>query len=318
MLRTALLLLVTTLLIGVSGCEGLEQAVQEEADKRRGDDLVVEGIKAYEAGNYTEAIEKLEKGVGLGLKYKKLDDVETIIGNAFLELDEYERAIEHHEKALKHNPENHRAMVNLGATLRQKGDFDGAEKMYLQAAKRAPDYPELHASLGALYVYREQYDKAEESLRHALKLEPKLAVGHANLALTLAKLGRFDEADAELERAVELGYKNAALLREQMDTAREGKDAVEGGTDADAPGFNEANARARASELAREAFSRGKHRGADGKVVATPDFPPEDFTVVRDGDDWVVRDEPPAGAFAIVRFGPDGENPKVETGFATH
>ena len=294
-------------------CNDLEQAVQEEADKRRGDDLVAEGVKAYEAGNYTEAIEKLEKGVGLGLKYKNLDDVETIIGNAFLELDEYDRSIEHHQKALKHNPENYRAMVNLGATLRQKGDLDGAEKMYLQAAKRAPDYPELHASLGALYVYKEQYEKAEESLRHALKLEPKLAVGHANLALTLAKLGRFDEADTELERAVELGYKNAPLLREQMDVAREGQAVVEGSA-----GLSEAEARARASELAREAFSKGKHRGADGEIVATPDFAPERFRAEREGETWVLTDEPPAGAFAVVRFGPNGEDPKVRTGFATH
>lgn len=80
----------------------------------------------------------------------------------------------------------------------------------------------------------------------------------------------------------------------------------------------EAAARARASTLAREAFAQGVHVGADGEPVPTPAYAPEDFLVEREGDRWHLRNEPPAGAYAIVSFGPNGEDPKVEVGYATH
>lgn len=227
--RSLVLLLGATAV--VSACGDFKQAVKQEMDKQRGDDLVVEGANAYQAGNYSEAIDKLEQALELGLKYKEPDVVETMIGNCFLQLDEFERAVEHHQKALELNPKNHEAMVNLGATYRQMDRLDDAERMYVQAAELAPDYPELHASLGALYLFRGKPDEAEKSLRRAIELSPSLAVAHANLSLVLANLGRFDEADAELRRAVELGYKNGAVLRPQLDALREDAAAGDGAGD---------------------------------------------------------------------------------------
>jgi Flp pilus assembly protein TadD len=220
-LRSLSLALLLITAPALPACGEFQAAVEAEANKRRGDDLVVEGANAYQAGNYTEAIEKLEQALKLGLKYKQPDMVESMIGNCFLQLDEFERAVEHQLAALKINPKNHEAMVNLGATYRQMGQLDDAESMYTQAAALAPDYPELHASLGALYLYRDKPEKAEQSLRRAIELAPNLAVAHANLSMVLGHLGRFDEAEASLKRAVELGYKNAALVRPQLDALRE-------------------------------------------------------------------------------------------------
>ena len=220
-LRLRSLVLILTAAPWVSACGDYKAIVQEEAAKRRGDDLVAEGSKLYQAGNYSEAIDTLEQALALGLKYKQADVVETMIGNCFLQLDEFEKAVEHHQEALKINPNNHEAMVNLGATYRQMDRLDDAERMYTQAAALAPDYPELHASLGALYLFRGKPELAEVSLRRAIELSPSLAVAHANLSLVLANLGRFDEADTELHRAVELGYQNAALVRPQLDALRD-------------------------------------------------------------------------------------------------
>lgn len=202
------------------GCDDFNKKAEQNAQERRGDDLAVEGASALQAGNYTEAIEKLEAALEKGLKFKEPDEIETTLGNAYMLLNENERAVEHHKKALALNPKNHVAMVNLGATYRGMGKLDEAEQMYEKARVLAPDYPELHGSLGALYIFQGKFAKGEASLRHALELDSTLEVGHANLSIALAEQGRFDEANESLATAEELGYRNGALLRRRIETAK--------------------------------------------------------------------------------------------------
>ena len=182
-----------------------------------GDQLASDGAAAYMDGRYSEAIEKLIRAVELGFRIHSRDKILTILGNAYCEVGEHEKAIDAHQRAIELNPGNHQAWVNLGICQRRKGSPKEAADCYERAIELKPDYAEAHSSLGAMYIFLDLPAKAVLTLEHAKKLDPSLAVTHGNLALALGMSGQFSEADSVLKHAVALGYKNWREVRDRLE-----------------------------------------------------------------------------------------------------
>ena len=199
------------LLVGTMACSN---------NAGNGDVHANRGIAAYEAGRYDEAIDELQQAIEAGVTQYDIEEVYTILGNTYDNLDLYDEAIEVHEKALELNPDYYKAWVNLGVTYRHKGDLDRAEESYNKALNLEPDYAELHASIGALDIIKGEPEKAIEGLERAIELDSQLAVAHANLALAYAMVGRFEEAEASLQQAIVLGYDNWAVMQERIDSLK--------------------------------------------------------------------------------------------------
>ena len=198
-IRVSSIFLVLLLLLGCSGPpEG-----QDKANK---------GVESYKTGDYQQAVDQLNAGLKAGVYQSQESDLWTILGNSYDELDEYEKAIEAHKKALEVDPEAYKAWTNLGAAYRHSKNYEDARKSYQKALELNPDYPEAHASLGALYIFENEPKLAVESLEKALELDDSLPVSHANIAVAYAKLGRFKDARKSLAKANSLGYQNGDVI----------------------------------------------------------------------------------------------------------
>lgn len=185
-----------------------------------GDSHARKGFQLLSAEKYSDAAEEFEAAIQKGLSQQKPEEVYTCLGNAYNEMDEFEKSIQMHKKAIEANPDYHESWVNLGIVYRLTGDFDGAERCYLKALELEPDYPELHASIGALYIYQEKYDEAVRHLEKAVELDKQLPVAWSNLALGYATIGKFEEAQTALKKAVVLGYKNGPIIQERINNLR--------------------------------------------------------------------------------------------------
>lgn len=185
-----------------------------------GDAEVEKAFLLYEQRQFTEAITHLEKALDRNLIAYKQSDVLTTIGNCYNELEQFDKSLEFHQRAIDLDPKNHQAYVNQGVVYRLMGDFDAAGKSYAKALELEPNYAELHASTGALALFQDDFETAIKHLKRAIELDDSLAVAHSNLAIVYATVGRFDEADAQLKKAIIRGYHQPEVIQERIDELR--------------------------------------------------------------------------------------------------
>ncbi|MEW5725489.1 MAG: tetratricopeptide repeat protein [Thermodesulfobacteriota bacterium] len=182
-----------------------------------GDVHVTKGVQAYKSGEYQQAALELEAALTKELDRYDPETVYAVLGNAYLELGDLEKAEAAQKKALEIKPDFHVAWTNLGVIHRRSGDLNQAEQCYLKALEIKPDYAEAHSSLGVIHILRQEPLQAVEALEKAVRLDPQLATAQANLALAYAMTGRYDEADRALKQAVVLGYKNAEVIKARIE-----------------------------------------------------------------------------------------------------
>lgn len=181
---------------------------------------VLAAQKLIDDYRHDEAIPRLERALDGPLRTISRSIVLTMLGNCYAELEQYDKALSYHDRALEADEGNYRAWVNKGIVHRLLGDYDEAERCYNKAVDIRPDYAELHASIGALYCWQDRYADAVEPLERAVKLDDALAVAHANLALAYAGVGRFAEAELELRKATFRGYRNSDVVQERIEAFR--------------------------------------------------------------------------------------------------
>jgi DNA-binding winged helix-turn-helix (wHTH) protein/Tfp pilus assembly protein PilF len=126
-------------------------------------------------------------------------------------LEGYQKALEHFNLAIEHDPTYALAYVGLADTyniLPVWGEVSSRESLprAKAAARRALELDETlaeaHASLGyAIAHYDWDWAEAERAYRRALELKPNYATAHQWYAKLLVALERFDEANAEMRQA---------------------------------------------------------------------------------------------------------------------
>jgi len=185
-----------------------------------GDRLARRGFNQMAAGDFQRAAESFEAARDGQLKVEEPEFVLGSLAIAYMELGRIDESIEVLLEALEAAPESEQNWTNLGIAYRVTGDFAKAEESYLHALDLDPDYAEAHTSIGALYFLQARYEDAVTHLERAIALNEGLAVAWANVSLSYAAVGRFDDADVALRRAATIGYPNASLLRETIDSLR--------------------------------------------------------------------------------------------------
>jgi Flp pilus assembly protein TadD len=135
----------------------------------------------------------------------------TQFGVAFqiAEKGDYKAAIPEWEKAVKLDPSDARAQINLGDALAALGQTEEALARYRKAQEVEPENPYGYSRLGGALVRQEKYAEAIPSLERALQINPGDAKAHNTLGLALAGTGRSEEALAEYRKALEVDPSNA-------------------------------------------------------------------------------------------------------------
>ena len=162
---------------------------------------------------FAAAIPLLESALAKPLAITPRSHVLTTLGRCYDGLEQFERSLEYHDRALREDPLNYSAHVNKGVVYRLMGDYEKAAASYATALKMAPEYAELHSSLGTLAIFQSHFDQAVVHLERAVALNDSLAASHSNLALAYASVGRFDDADLALKKAVLRGYHQPEVVR---------------------------------------------------------------------------------------------------------
>ncbi len=95
----------------------------------------------------------------------------TILGCALLIRGQTERAIFHLRRGLEIEPEDYRALINLGYAIRDS-DLDEARRLFAKALEYSPDNVEAMANLANCEAILGNYSYAIELLEKAITLSP--------------------------------------------------------------------------------------------------------------------------------------------------
>ena len=95
-----------------------------------------------------------------------------IYGFIFFSLNNYEKAIEQWEKAIKINPKFVDGLNNLGNAFFRKGKFDEAINYLNKALSLRPNFFETYYTLSDIFYQKGIYDNALKNINEALNLKP--------------------------------------------------------------------------------------------------------------------------------------------------
>lgn len=129
------------------------------------------GIKAYEGGDYDQAI-------GLINQY------------------------------LQEKPRDEKGYYYLGNCYFEKGELDQAIEQYQRALDVKSKYWEAYLKLGRVYLRKEMYDQAEKAFQDGLSKKEK-AEFYNGLGLVQMKKGMLKEADFSFRKAISMDDENA-------------------------------------------------------------------------------------------------------------
>jgi tetratricopeptide (TPR) repeat protein len=175
-----------------------------------------EGVVVMKMGrkHYKEARQHFTKATNLDGKlfeaWHDLGVIETALGN-------YDKAVDHFEKALDIQPGSRKTILAYGESLRRAHRPQKAAKVYAKWLNSDPNDAEMRSRYGQ--VLREAGD-LEESLDQARQLLAQgpgakgenlaqTVIAYNALGLTYYKMGKLDLAETALRKAAELDAKSA-------------------------------------------------------------------------------------------------------------
>jgi tetratricopeptide (TPR) repeat protein len=101
-------------------------------------------------------------------------------GNAYRNKDQYDRAIQDYNQAIKLNPKDSFPFNNRGNAYFNKGQYDRAIQDYNQAIKLNPTFAMAFNGRGAAYAGKGQFDNAIRDYDQAIKLNPSFELAIKN------------------------------------------------------------------------------------------------------------------------------------------
>jgi len=140
-----------------------------------------------------------------------LDDIKQHPGNsklyvalglAYWDRNDYPRALEAFQLAVKFGPTSAEAHNWVGVATLEQGDFPGAATEFRKAISLDPKYARAYTNLGSALAKNGQVAEAVDIFRKALALEPKNSAARMNLAVALRENGNAKEALVHLRSSL--------------------------------------------------------------------------------------------------------------------
>ena len=205
--------------------EHLEHALADAPEATRIHYVLAIGYRGL--GNIQKAQAHLQQQgpVGIRVADPLVDGLQELIrgerlhlvrGRMAFDALRFSEAADEFRKAVAANPASVPARVNLGSTLAQIGDVNGALEEYQQAIRLSPSNAVAQYNLGLLLARQNQHDRAILHLQSVLGLNPKDSDARFLLAQELLKSARPEEASAEFSRVVESDPGNEEALLEHV------------------------------------------------------------------------------------------------------
>ena len=223
-----------------------------QADRNHTDALHLLGVIAYQKGEYAAAVELIEQALALN---PAAPSYHNNLGNAFLGMNDTEKAIQCFQEALRLKPDYVEPCNNLGNAFRKSGRMNEALDQYVKAVELKQDYvpainnlanalkeagrldealgyyhkavllntgmAEAYLNYGNALTESDRHDEALAQYRKALSINPDYAEVHNEIGNVLKRKGRYEESAAHYKRALRLNPALAETYNNLADAFRE-------------------------------------------------------------------------------------------------
>lgn len=132
-----------------------------------------------------------------------------------------DRLISANLEKVKNNPNDPKALTDLGWSYFKKGDYNQSLAYYKQALDKDKNYYPAHLNLGLAYQQVKKYELAIGSFKTAISLNTKSDTAHINLGAVYNQSNKFQEAIDELNIADKASPGNVEVMY-QLGFAYEG------------------------------------------------------------------------------------------------
>ncbi len=148
-----------------------------------------------------EAIEHLQKAAQI---YSDFLEVHLLLGSAFMDLRQWQKAEDTLRRSLELRPESASAMFSLGEVYWREKRQDDAERVLLEGLKLDDKSWSAYFTLGRLYWEKGDVKKAGPAVGRTLQLKPDFGEGHLLAGNILLRVGQKERAVVEYQEYLRL------------------------------------------------------------------------------------------------------------------
>jgi len=156
------------------------------------------GSALIRTGQSREGLELVERVAKAGNNAEAY----LLAGQTALRLNEFERARDDSDAALRLNPQLPGALTLRGMVLPYLGDDQGAIAALRKALEANPDDFDAHLNLGAVLHTARQLDDARQHLKRALELRPDSNMARYEMARLERTEGKLEAAAMDFEQVI--------------------------------------------------------------------------------------------------------------------
>lgn len=113
-------------------------------------------------------------------------------------------------RVLAASPDADAIRNELGATYKEQGDLQAAEREFCDVLQHDPNNLGCLNNLASVFIDQRRYVEAIEILLRTIQLDPRYAYSHMNLGLAYTRMGLTKRAEEELRTGIALAPKESA------------------------------------------------------------------------------------------------------------
>lgn len=171
------------------------------------------GSLYLQLGNYSKAIEVLEKGLKVS---PNLPSASALLGIAYFQQGDYRVARPRLEGAVLANPDDGNASMFLVNCLTKLGEFQAAARTLEQLAQKQPRNPQIWYLLGKVYI-----QLSESALTKVNEIDPNSVWAHQISSDMAEGVKNYDGAILEMKKALAIAPRQPGLHYKLGDLYRE-------------------------------------------------------------------------------------------------
>jgi tetratricopeptide (TPR) repeat protein len=176
--------------------DGVSRLEKVAAATHSADAWVLAGATRLERGKMNEARSDLDAALKLN---PSIPGLYTMDAEAHYAMGDAENAVQGYEAALKANPMDFTANLDLGNILLDKGDLEGARPLLELAYQLQPGFPRARLQMAKVKELSGNSAEAATMLEALVKAEPTWLAPHWELSSLYFKLNRPEDGRRERE-----------------------------------------------------------------------------------------------------------------------
>ncbi len=173
----------------------LEQSIVKEIEE--GNTFLVNKQPKKAIKRFTEIAEKYKDREGIAI-------INLYLGNCYAMLEQYEKAIEYFQKAIKKYPKHAELILSIGNSYSNLKKPDEAMKWFKKLSDEDINNPDTLYNIGVTYYNAMKYGKALDYFKRATEIKDDFGGAYYQLGMTYVAINKIKESITALKKFMEL------------------------------------------------------------------------------------------------------------------